>query len=352
MLFKSKPLAFFAVAAALYVTYLLYNTGALHGISEGVARFDKGAGEAGKEAQPATPSLSSSSASPLPPQSAHNLAIATFLTGQTNDDTYFNSTRLLAYQLLHDPSTRITNHNITFVVLCGKALSEEKADRLRKDGATIIRLDDVELPSWIHTGEERWSEQFTKLRVFERTEFGRLLYIDADYMLMHPLDDIFEDPIVKTLSPTLFSRDGEIKEDEGPLPKHWLFAARSENGGIDQFDHTVPPLQTNYANAGFFLIAPDRDMYSHLMTVMHIEDRFSTGFMEQDMLNYVFRRDGPMPWRELNWKWSANFVNEQDLEFGIHSLHGKFWKEGPQEAQDRWQRLMKEMIQFHEKSQA
>ncbi|KAF2846561.1 glycosyltransferase family 8 protein [Plenodomus tracheiphilus IPT5] len=281
-------------------------------------------------------------------QTPPELAIATFLTGQATDDTYFNSTKLLAYQLLHDKSTRLTNPNITFVVLCGKKLSEEKKDVLEKFGATVITLDDVELPEWIHVGEARWSEQFTKLRVFQRIEFKRLLYIDADYLIMHPMDDIFEDPIIQNLAPTLTDRSGEIKEDEGPLPPKWLFSARSENGGIGGYGHDVPPLSTNYANAGFFLISPDRNMYDHLMTVMKCEGRFGTGFMEQDMLNYVFRREGPMPWREINWKWSANFVNEKDVEFGVHSLHGKFWWEGPDAVRKKWAAAMDAMNEFEQ----
>ncbi|KAI8930791.1 hypothetical protein NX059_011815 [Plenodomus lindquistii] len=274
------------------------------------------------------------------------LAIATFLTGQAIDDTYFNSTKLLAYQLLHDKPTRLTNPNITFVVMCGKKLSEDRKEALKRFGATVITLDDVELPKWIHSGEPRWSEQFTKLRAFQRIEYKRMLYIDADYLIMHPMDDIFEDPIIQITSPTLIDRSGEIKEDEGPLPPRWLFAARSENGGIGGFGHDVPPLSTNYANAGFFLIAPDESMYNHLMTVMKHEGRFSTTFMEQDMLNYVFRREGPMPWRELNWKWSANFVNDKDVEFGVHSLHGKFWWEGPVTVRRKWSQTMEKMIEF------
>lgn len=276
------------------------------------------------------------------------LAIATFLTGQASDDTYFNSTKLLAYQLLHDKPTRLTNPNITFVVLCGKKLPEEKKQVLRAFGATVITLDDVQLPEWIHVGEPRWSEQFTKLRAFERTEFKRILYIDADYLIMHPMDAIFEDPIIQHLSSPLLDRPAEIKDDEGPLPTKWLFSARSENGGIGGYAHDVPPLSTNYANAGFFLIAPDRDMYDHLMTVMRCEGRFGTTFMEQDMLNYVFRRQGPMPWRELDWKWSANFVNEKDVEFGVHSLHGKFWWEGPDAVRKKWASTMQEMDGFEQ----
>ncbi|KAH7395099.1 nucleotide-diphospho-sugar transferase [Phaeosphaeria sp. MPI-PUGE-AT-0046c] len=285
---------------------------------------------------PATP------VSALPPNPSPTLAIATFLTGQVSDDSYFNLTRLFVYQLLHAEDTRITNPDLTVVVLCGRLVSEDKKEQIKRLGATVITLEDVQLPEWIHIGEPRWAEQFTKLRAFEQTQFKRMLYVDADYIIMHPLDKIFDESIVQELTPTL-NREDQIKEDEGILPGKWLFAARSENGGQGGFSHFVPPITTNYANGGFFLIAPDQAMYNHLTDVMKIEGRFPTTFMEQDLLNYVFRRDGPMPWRELDWKWSANFVNEEDVKFGIHSLHGKFWREGPQVVRDRYARMMHEL---------
>lgn len=281
-------------------------------------------------------------AAALPKNPNPTLAITTFLTGQASDDSYFNLTRLFAYQLLHAEDTRITNPDLTFVVLCGRQVEEEKKEQIKRLGASVITLEDVTLPEWIHIGEPRWSEQFTKLRAFEQTQFKRMLYVDADYMVMKPLDGIFDEPIIQGLTPTL-NREDQIKEDEGILPKKWLFAARSENGGQGGFSHFVPPIQTNYANAGFFLIAPDQHMYDHLMEVMKLENRFPTTYMEQDLLNYVFRREGPMPWRELDWHWSANFVNEEDVKFGVHALHGKFWREGPQSVRDRYSQMMHEL---------
>jgi inositol 3-alpha-galactosyltransferase len=281
--------------------------------------------------------------SPTSPPTIPTLAIATFLTGQSTDDTYFNLTRLLGYQLLHVPETRIQNPNLTFVVLCGKKLPEAKRETLYKDGATIIELEDVALPPWIHAPTPRWTEQFTKLRIFEQTQYSRILYIDADYMIMHRMDGIFQEAIVSELTPTLFTRKQEIKEDEGPLPKEWLFAGRSENGEQGGFDHFVPPIQTDSANGGFFMIAPQQEMYDHLMRVMQLQGRFDTYFMEQALLNYVFRRHGPMPWRELDWKWSSNFVNQRDVDGGVHALHGKFWGEGPEVVQRKWRDLMQQM---------
>lgn len=282
------------------------------------------------------------------PETIPDLAIATFLTGQAQDDTYFNATKLLAYQFLHDPPTKITNPNISFIVLCGNKLPEEKREVLRKMGVVVISVDDVKRPEWIHVGTERWSEQFTKLRLFERTEYKRILYIDADYLIVHPMDGIFNNTIVQHLSSPLLDRKGEIHDDEGPLPNKFLFAARIDNGGVGGEKHDVPPPNANYLNAGFILLAPDKAMYEHLVTVMQIENRYRTTLMEQDMLNYVFRREGPLPWRELDWKWSANFVNEKDIEFGVHSLHGKFWWEGPEYARKLWRSTMDKMEQFVE----
>ncbi|KAL6705038.1 hypothetical protein ACN47E_007441 [Coniothyrium glycines] len=186
----------------------------------------------------------------------------------------------------------------------------------------------------------------TKLRIFERTEYKRLLLLDADFTIMHPMDEIFEDAQFANLTPTQFWREEQVKEDEGLLPEEWLFAARPEHGHLHGHEHVVPPLPDFYANSGFLMIAPDRNMYNHLLDVMRIPNRFGTQFPDQDILNYVFRREGPMPWREIDWKWSSNFVNERDVEMGVHALHVKAWADGPQAVKDRWRQDQEDMIRL------
>lgn len=351
MLIKDRIwIAYVCMAIGLfYATFLVFNSGKTQHITSAdwplFGSSDTALGKEGIDSSSSSqaPEWNDATTSPTSSHGSPTLAIATFLTGQADDDTYFNLTRLLAYQLLQVPETRIQNPDIGFVVLCGTKLPEAKREILRKDGATVIPLEDVTLPSWIHSSEPRWSEQFTKLRVFEQTQYSRVLYMDADYMIMHRMDEIFREPIITQLTPTLFIRKKEIKQDEGPLPKQWLFAGRSENGGQGGFDHFVPPIQTNYANGGFFMVAPQQEMYDHLMNLMQIEGRFDTHFMEQDMLNYVFRRDGPMPWRELDWKWSSNFANQRDVDGGVHALHGKFWAEGPEVVRKKFRELVRRM---------
>lgn len=68
-----------------------------------------------------------------------------FLTGTTanltdadiSHDRYFEATRMLGYQLLHHESTK-TQQNIPYILLLTDDISEEKRDRLIKDGVTVI----------------------------------------------------------------------------------------------------------------------------------------------------------------------------------------------------------------------
>lgn len=287
------------------------------------------------------------STAPLP---TSDYAIATFLTGwfgDRNDDTYLNATRVMAYQLLHAQDTRIESPSISFLVLCTSTVPVWMKQRLISDGVTVVDVKDVPVNWWIRTSVRRWKEQFTKLRLVEMTQYKRVLFIDADTMIMRRLDKVFEEPEVANLAPAQTSRNEELKEDEGDLPQEWTFVAPSDNGWAGQRDHPIPPFQTLRFSAGFWIVAPDHKLFAHCLAVMSHWKRFDPYQMEQSLLNYVFRREGPMPWRELGWKWNAQWPSEKDEEAGVATLHEKWWKEGPDKLQNRWNALKSEMEKFH-----
>ncbi|ORY09239.1 nucleotide-diphospho-sugar transferase [Clohesyomyces aquaticus] len=283
---------------------------------------------------------SGQSASSLP---TSEYAIATFLTGQADDATYLTAARVLTYQLIHAPDTKINTTSISFLVLCSPTVPLSHKLQLQKDGASVVEVEDVPVNWWIRSGVTRWREQFTKLRIFEMTEYSRVLFVDADTMLLEPLDAIFTEPEVVDLAHPLLDRKKAIKKDEAQLPAEWLFAARSDNAFTGERAHPVPPLQTNSFSAGFWICAPDKQIFAHLRSIMGHWRRFDPHTMEQSLLNYVFRRDGAMPWRELGWKWSATWPSERDRDMGVKSLHEKFWKTGPEELQKTWTARKDEM---------
>jgi alpha-N-acetylglucosamine transferase len=275
-----------------------------------------------------------------------SLAIATLFCGESyGDDSYFQFTRVLSYQLLHDETTR-SNKSIPFLVLVCSSVPGWQKQQLREEGATVIETIDLHLPVWIKTGVTRWKDQFLKLRLWEMVQYNRILYMDADTTLTSPIDSIFDEEIVRIPATTLPSRKAYIKRDEAPLPANYLFAARSNNEFTGQREHPFPPPPTNLFSAGFWIIAPSKEMFSYLMSVTRHRRRFNPTTMEQSLLNYAFRREAAIPWFEIDYYWSATWPNMRDYEGGVVSLHEKLQWEGPEELQQLWREKKSEMDNF------
>lgn len=290
--------------------------------------------------------------------SASRLAIATFLTAGDDDpvsaseflsNPYFAATRTLLHQLLHGAETRIntssSNVNIDVVVLVTPNVPPEATRQLSREGAVVIHASPVPLKWWIRTGVTRWKDQFLKLRLLEQTQYKRLLFIDADTLLTSSIDALFSEPEVSLPAPTLHQHCP--RADEIPLlPAQYVFAARSNNQFTGERRHPFPPLNTDLFSAGFWAAAPSAELFAYLLSVMDHYRRFDPHTMEQSLLNYAFRRAGPMPWRELHYRWTATWPNREDLAGRVVSLHDKFWKTGPDELRALWARRRDEMERY------
>ncbi|KAH8745607.1 nucleotide-diphospho-sugar transferase [Hyaloscypha sp. PMI_1271] len=235
-----------------------------------------------------------------------------------SEDHYLVGTRMLIYQLLHDPITR-TQKNIPFVVLVTTDVPQQDRDRLTRDGATIIEVSPIKI-GWIKPGRDRWARVMDKLGVLKLTQFEKVLLLDSDVVIVKPLDAIFEDPAAQ-LSRNL-GRADKIREDEAVQPATYIMAG---NAGPTEAEHPYPAPRGGRLNAGFVLLKPSLQMFEHYMSVAAIEGRFPGGSPEQDLWNYVHRRDGNMPWKQVDPDWTANTPIYNDYEHGIASFHEKYW---------------------------
>ncbi|KAK0270522.1 hypothetical protein LTR35_014058 [Friedmanniomyces endolithicus] len=226
-------------------------------------------------------------------------AYATFLAANTHpegeedipddQDGNFLSTRVLAYQLLHS-RTAGTNLSIPFLVLCSRDVSKRKRDRLKKDDSS------------------NWSST------------SKILFVDANTLITKPLDSVFHDE--GTLTQASGTNPDTIKQDEGALPRTYMF---STNGDVQGYDHPYPPdPNLDYSNCGFFVFTPSNVLFDYYLTLLKLPGRFDTGFPEQSLLNYAHRRDGNMPWKPLWHGWNVNWPTEKNWRGGAHSFHAKY----------------------------
>ncbi|TVY47193.1 Uncharacterized protein LOCC1_G003431 [Lachnellula occidentalis] len=275
------------------------------------------------------------------------LAYATLLLPDTSSDPsrstdiYFLSTRILNYQLLHDPRTR-TTRAIPFLVLVTPDIPPWKCEHLKREGATIVRVGKLDV-DWIQPGHERWRDVMIKLRLFELLSYDRILFLDADTFLFKPLDGVFADPAAQ-IQQTL--QQASIEPDEGPLPASYVFGTSSE---VTTASHSYPPVPMGYFNAGFFVMSPSLQLFSYYLSLFNHTTRFDTTYPEQNLLNYAHREDRNMPWGRLNFSWNINLPLPRDVEMGVASVHAKLWTKGnelkpvEQELQDIWRVKREEM---------
>ncbi|KAJ8612300.1 hypothetical protein MRB53_037510 [Persea americana] len=278
---------------------------------------------------------------------ARRYAYATILTASSStadtpyeDDKYFIAMRMLTFQIVHDRATR-SYSSIPLIVMVTPDVSQEKQQRLLRDGATVIPVDYVtEGGGWVSPGSTDWAAMFTKFRAWELTEYDKILFLDADVILRQTLDTLFEERNAAPVKTIANYRPEQVHTDEGPLPAEYLMASIPEAGQ----HHSYPAKPSDWyypdrMNGGFLLLRPDATLFRHYLAIASIPNRFPSIFMDQGLLNYAHRFDGPMPFRILPTEYTTVNVDHVDIDgpFGVASIHQK-WFQAPQDYPElkRW----------------
>lgn len=291
---------------------------------------------AGKDDKPKTPQVPTYKEIPggVEINGTEKLAYVTFLSGTVDSgddlekDNYFVAVRILIWQLVHNPDTR-TKHDV--VVMVTPSVSQSRRDRLTKDGAIVYPVEflHTENDSWIQPEQHRWDDVMTKMRVWQMTQYSRILMLDGDTMLRSSLDGVFDDPgaqILATKSPA--SVNYTALPGEAALPSTYLLASLTE---VWDSTHSFPPGEgtglkdIGYMNAGFFLLAPSLDAYDYYLSLLNIPHSFDPRYPEQNLINRAHTWTGPMPWREIAYTWNVRCPNENDFANGLVSMHEKWW---------------------------
>jgi alpha-N-acetylglucosamine transferase len=184
------------------------------------------------------------------------------------------------------------------------------------------------------------------LRLLGLTEYDKICFIDADQLIVAPLEDVFDD-VASNITQTL-DQPEQLQDDEPPLPINYVFGSCPDTFSAD---HTIPPAEDDYLNAGFYVFQPSMAMFDYYTGLLRIENRFEGRFPEQDLFNYAHRRDGNMPWRSLDYKWNTKWPTGRDFEAGVRSFHGKYFdskKKHDPGLRKIWIDRLEELEAFHE----
>lgn len=241
---------------------------------------------------------------------------------------YYEATRILAYRLLHKTSTKDLGSR-QLIVLATETVSSEQIRQLRLDGVIVHTVSAIRPPKGVNLNKTkpRWKDQYTKLLLWNMTQYSKILYIDADILPIRPLSAIFETPLC-------------IDKDGHP----YLFAAvydSSKTRTYGKFTRPVPvvgPSDTHGSDmphAGLFLIHPSHRQAKYLQSLYDNppQGQDFTTFMEQSMLKYAYREDGDYHWTRLSQMYNTQWPRLQDT-VASYAIHDKFWNENSPVAWD------------------
>lgn len=248
---------------------------------------------------------------------------------------------------MHQPETR-SNTSIPYVVVVSNEVSQSKRARLEKDGAQVVVVDTIDDPEWLSTTQNYYGVM-TKLRVFQQTEYEKMLYMDADMLVTRRMDTIFEDEGTK-IEQT--KKDKNSRNETAPLPSSFMLAGQAQQVGRV---HKYPPDPSlDWMCSGFMVFKPSEEIFKYYVSIMDRKDSFDPQYPDQNLLNYAHRWDGPMPWTNVYYKWTSTFPTIKEYAMGAAALHEKYWadwarveEEGQNILGDMWLKVKSNMEAFY-----
>jgi hypothetical protein len=141
-------------------------------------------------------------------------------------------------------------------------VSEAGRDRLMAAGWQVSVVNPIANPSSLN---ERFRDTFTKLNVFRLTRFSRVLFMDADTIVLKPLVSLFHVP---------------------PL--------------------AAVPDCCGYFNSGVMLLRPSESEFAAMVDAIPTLPTYDGG--DQGFLNSYFRQ-----WTRLDYRWNAQLPDFLDL---------------------------------------
>ena len=96
-------------------------------------------------------------------------------------------------------SVRLSNCNHDFIVLVTDDVSEESKDKLKQNDLKIVDADKIfyngknkdKILDRYGKVDQSW-KMFTKINIWKQTEYSKLIYLDADTLVLKNIDELFE----------------------------------------------------------------------------------------------------------------------------------------------------------------
>jgi alpha-N-acetylglucosamine transferase len=253
-----------------------------------------------------------------------NSAWAVVLTSTNN---YIKGVVALKHAL-HD----LYHSQYPLLVLYTPTVVPEVVDILKKIGCIVKEIDHIHPMGKAEYKFERFIETWTKLAVWNQTEYERLVLLDADMLPLQNMDELMQLNLPNknwvAASHACICNPQKIQH----YPSFWIPENCSYTGCGKSA--CIEPSSTNnkadYFNSGLVVLIPDNEIFNTMITYLNsISDLNVFPFPDQDFLNEIFKcKWKPIPFtynalKTLEWAhkpmWDIDYIKN------IHYILTKPW---------------------------
>ncbi|ORX48902.1 nucleotide-diphospho-sugar transferase [Piromyces finnis] len=196
-------------------------------------------------------------------------AFLVMLTSEGNSvDNYYMYTSTIVYRLLHKEETRTRRDDVDVVIMVTEDVADWKLRGLHNLGAVIKRVNKIRMGT-NYIINRRWRNCYTKLHMFEMTEYDTIVYLDADLFIKKNIDELFD--IANDVRNTTGRNDFFGAVTDGSIKIN--YNNRERKGML---------------NAGIMILTPEMKVYNDLIELAPKKELYNSGFMEQGLLSYYY----------------------------------------------------------------
>ena len=247
---------------------------------------------------------------------------------------YYQALLLNLYKLKAQNEAMISKPRDILVLVCSYTPTWQIIE-MNNLGVIVIVVDPI-IPSGKISAYDGYLDQFTKYHLFRLTEWERILYLDIDTNIQKQAYLIWDDPSTQLITgpPPEYNKsidDDAMSYNRSSLYPYLMAAALDWPCRLSPID--CDPYFRNYFNAGLFMIKPSMDHFHMLIAEMN-KNTDRRDYMEQDLMNLVYRKDGELPWKLIPLRYNSYFGvgNLKDDEISI--IHTKLWSTNCAECND------------------
>jgi len=237
-----------------------------------------------------------------------NAYLIMFTSEGESVENYYMYTSTIVYRLLHKEGIKTKRNDVDVVVMVTEDVADWKLRGLHNLGAIIKRVNKIRMGT-NYIINRRWRNCYTKLHMFEMTEYETIIYLDSDLLINKNIDELFDVA-------------NEVRNKTG---RHDFFGAVTDGSIRRNYNNKE---RKGMMNAGLMVLTPEVAVYNDLIELAPKKDLYNAGFMEQGLLTYYysdFDNKFNRTRYHLDARYNAQWLDDSNEEFydKVYIIHQK-----------------------------